>query len=194
MHKPETSSLRAAYNVVNLFILKGLFMPQITASYINELEKEGATTRRLLERVPDGKLDWQPSPKSMTLKRMALHVAETPGAFAHILLPDERDFATLDYTPPEAGSTAEILAVHDKSITAAKQFLAGLSDERALANCKFTRAGTELWSAPRIGWVRALMLNHWYHHRGQLSVYLRILGVPIPSIYGPSGDEDLFAA
>ena len=147
-------------------------MAQITSLIITELEREAATTRRLLERVPEGKFDWQPHPTSMTLKRLASHVAETPGVFAKMLTPDGIDFAEFKYVPPKIKNLADILALHDKSIESAKQFLAGLSDEKALANWKFSRDGKEIMAAPRIAWVRSLMLSHWIHHRGQLSVYL----------------------
>ncbi len=167
-------------------------MSQITAPLINELEREAATTRRLLERVPDGKFDWQPHAKSMTLGQLAMHVADTPGVFARMLTADGLDFAGFKYVPPEANTNAAILALHDQSIAAANQFLTGMSDDKALANWTFSRGGVELMSAPRVAWVRSLMLNHWIHHRGQLSVFLRLLDVPIPSIYGPSADENPF--
>jgi uncharacterized damage-inducible protein DinB len=168
-------------------------MSQITTSFLRELEREAATTRRLLERVPENKFEWQPHPTSMTLKRLASHIAETPGIFARMLTPDGIDFAQFKYVPPEAASTADILALHDKSIESARQFFSGLSDEKAEANWIFSRDGKEIMSAPRIAWVRSLMLSHWIHHRGQLSVFLRMLEVPIPSIYGPSGDENPFS-
>ena len=169
-------------------------MPQITSPIITELEHEAVTSRRLLERVPEGKFDWQPHPTSMTLKRLASHIAETPGVFATMLALDGIELGDFKYTPPEIKNLADIIAQHDKSIESAKQFLSGLSDDKALAVWKFTRAGKELWAAPRIAWVRSLMLSHWIHHRGQLSVYLRMLAVPIPSIYGPSRDDNPFAA
>jgi uncharacterized damage-inducible protein DinB len=168
-------------------------MPQISTPIVKELELEAATTRRLLERVPENKFEWQPHPKSMTLKRLASHVAETPGVFVNMLSLDGIDFGNFKYTPPEINKLSDILSLHDKSISSATQFLSGLSDEKAMAEWKFSRDGKELWSAPRIAWVRSLMLNHWIHHRGQLSVFLRMLEVPIPSIYGPSGDENPFA-
>lgn len=168
-------------------------MSQIVAPVLIELEHEAATTRRLLERVPEGKFNWQPHPTSMNLKRLATHVAETPGVFAEILTLDGMDIGNFKYTPPEINSLNDILALHDKSIESAKQFLSGLSDEQALVTWSFTREGKELWAAPRMSWVRTLMLSHWIHHRGQLSVFMRMLEVPIPSIYGPSGDDNPFA-
>lgn len=168
-------------------------MSQVTAPFLKELEREAATTRRLLERVPDGKFDWQPHPKSMTLGRLASHVAETPGVFAMILTPDGIDFAEFKYERPEVKNAADILTIHDKSIDSAQQFLTGLSDDKAHTIFKMSHSGKELMSAPRIAWVRSLMLSHWIHHRGQLSVFLRMIDVPIPSIYGPSADENPFA-
>ena len=103
-------------------------MTQITAPFVKELEREANTTRRLLERVPEGKFEWQPHPKSMSLGRLASHVAETPGVFARMLTPDGIDFAGFKYVPPEAKTNADILALHDKSIESAKQFLTVLCD------------------------------------------------------------------
>jgi uncharacterized damage-inducible protein DinB len=168
-------------------------MPQITAPFIIELEHEAATTRRLLERVPDGKFDWQPHPTSKKLGPLAAHVAETSGFFAGVLANDNFDMAELKYSPPEAHSTADLLAQHEQSMMTSKQFLSDLSDERAMTVWNFKAAGKVLFAAPRIVLVRSLMFSHWIHHRGQLSVYLRMLSVPIPSIYGPSGDENPFA-
>ena len=158
---------------------------------IAELEQEGATTRRLLERVPDGKFDWQPHKKSMTLGRLALHVADTPGEIAKIAMLDEMPVSEFK-SPPEVATTAEILAVHDKSIVEAKSVLSAMDDESAMGTWKVVDGDKEVMVMPRIALVRAIMLNHWYHHRGQLTVYLRLLDVPLPSIYGPSADENPF--
>ncbi len=169
-------------------------MPNITAPFIIELDHEAATTRRLLERVPLDKFDWQPHPTSRKLGILAAHVAETSGFFADVLANDDFDMANLKYTPPEAHSTPELLSQFDQSMKASNKFLSDLSDERAMTVWSFRMSGKVLFAAPRIALVRSLMFSHWIHHRGQLSVYLRMLGVPIPSIYGPSGDENPFAA
>jgi uncharacterized damage-inducible protein DinB len=163
----------------------------IAQSLIPELEQEAATTRRVLERVPADKLGWKPHPKSMSLGQLALHVADTVGRVA--------DMAGLDEMPmpefgpqPAAGSVSELLPALDAGVAKAKAFLGGLDDARAMGEWKVVKDGQVVMAMPRMGVVRAIMLNHWYHHRGQLSVYLRLLDVPVPSIYGPSADENPF--
>jgi uncharacterized damage-inducible protein DinB len=158
-----------------------------------ELDQEAATTRRVLERVPDKKLGWKPHAKSMSLGQLALHVATIPGAVAKFLMNDGLDIGVVTSERPEAKSASDLLPALEQSIKTAKEVLTGLDDQKAMAPWKLTRAGKELFAAPRIGVARTIMLNHWYHHRGQLSVYLRLLDIPVPSIYGPSADENPFA-
>lgn len=161
------------------------------APMMMELEQEAATTRRVLERVPSDKLDWRPHAKSRTLGELALHVATTPGVLAEISHLDTFDFATA----PKDGvprSTDEILQAHDASIANAKLHLSRMDDAKAMGIWQGKVGDRTAFEAPRVGLLRAVMLNHWYHHRGQLSVYLRELNVPVPSIYGPSADENPF--
>jgi uncharacterized damage-inducible protein DinB len=162
-------------------------------SILAELDQEAATTRRVLERVPNDKLGWKPHAKSMSLGQLALHVATIPGAIAGLLKQDGLDLGNVDFEAPAAKAAAELLPALEESVKTAKEVLSGLDDSRAMATWRLTRAGKELFAAPRIGAARSIMLNHWYHHRGQLSVYLRLLEVPVPSIYGPSADENPFA-
>ncbi len=169
-------------------------MARVVDALLVELEQEAATTRRMLERVPDDKLAWKPHAKSMSLGQLALHVASIPGGIAKFLPDDGLDFASVSGDPPAARSTSELLAVLDGSIKGAKEVLNGFDDRQAMGTWKLTRAGKELFAAPRIAVARTIMLNHWYHHRGQLAVYLRLLDVAVPSIYGPSADENPFAA
>lgn len=169
-------------------------MARMVDSLIAELDQEAGTTRRVLERVPGDKLVWKPHAKSMSLGQLSLHVATIPGAIASFLLKDGLDIGGVNFEQPTAKSAAELLPALDTSIKAAKEVLTGLDDQQAMATWKLTRGGKELFGAPRIGVARSIMLNHWYHHRGQLSVYLRLLDVPVPSIYGPSADENPFAA
>jgi uncharacterized damage-inducible protein DinB len=166
-------------------------MARIADSLLQELEHEAATTKRVLERVPEDKLDWQPHEKSMTLGRLAHHVATTPGDIAGIAAVDEFDFGTFAGSE-QSKTSSELLAAHEASIQKAKDFLGAMDDASAMATWKATMAGRPLMSIPRVGVVRNIMLNHWIHHRGQLSVYLRLLNVPVPSIYGPSADENPF--
>ena len=159
---------------------------------LQEFDNEAGTTRRVLERVPTDKLDWKPHAKSMSLGVLALHVAASPAVIAGWAAQDETVFAG-DKTPPPA-STAEILAAHDAGVKTVKETLAKIGDEGLKKTWKATAGGNTLMTMPKASLVRAIVLNHWYHHRGQLSVYLRLLDVPVPSIYGPSADENPFAA
>ena len=159
---------------------------------IMELEHEAATTRRVLERVPADKLGWRPHAKSRTLGQLAMHVATTPGALAE--LAHLNTFA-FENAPPDVDpkSVKDIVDAHDASAAKAKQHLRRMDDAKAMGTWQGTMGGKAIFEVPRIGLLRSIMLNHWYHHRGQLSVYLRELNVPVPSIYGPSANENPFA-
>jgi uncharacterized damage-inducible protein DinB len=166
-------------------------MPMVDAM-LTELEQEATSTRRLLERVPNDKLAWKPHAKSMSLGQLALHVAAAPGQIAALLVRDvvqAPDFAS----PPSATSTAEAVETLDRSIQEAQRVLKGMDDQTAMTSWRLVRGDKNLVAAPKIAVVRTILLNHWYHHRGQLTVYLRLLDVPLPSIYGPSADENPFA-
>jgi uncharacterized damage-inducible protein DinB len=156
-----------------------------------ELKQEAATTRRLLERVPEDKLDWRPHEKSMTLGRLAGHVAELPSLLGPVVGADELDFASGEYKPFNAASVAEILEKFDKNIADGVEGLKGMADERALDKWRLRSGDRVIFEGPRASVMRGLVLNHVIHHRGQLSVYLRLLDVPLPSIYGPSADEPM---
>ena len=164
----------------------------MTDAILREFDIEAGTTRRVLERVPDDKLTWKPHPKSMSLGELALHTAMVPGYISSWAKVDE--FAFTGQKPPEATSTADILAAHDAGAQQAKEIIGGLGDAGLAANWKGIVGGKTIFSMPKAALVRSIALNHWYHHRGQLSVYLRLLDVPVPSIYGPSADENPFAA
>lgn len=158
---------------------------------IAELEQESATTRRVLERVPEDRFDWKPHEKSMHLGRLAMHVATTPLEIAKIATRDEMQVSEFEPSP-EVKTTAEVLAAHDKGLAEAKATLSGMDDTTATGMWRVLDGDKELMAMPRIALIRAIMLNHVYHHRGQLTVYLRLLDVPVPSVYGPSADENTF--
>jgi uncharacterized damage-inducible protein DinB len=158
----------------------------------DEIREEAAITKRILERVPADKLSWKPHPKSMSLGQLALHIANIPGGIARILQMEEFDTAHANFNPPQPKNVEEIHAAHEQSVRAAEGYLEGMSEETALANWRLLAHGKQISSQPRIVVLRSIMLNHWYHHRGQLSVYLRLLEVPVPVIYGPSADENPF--
>jgi uncharacterized damage-inducible protein DinB len=159
---------------------------------LQELEEEARTTRRVLERVPDNKLDWRPHEKARTLGELALHVATVPGGVAE-LVASESPAQVPDFADPSPKSASELIPALDQSITKAKQALGGMQDAELMATWRLMQGEREVFAVPRVALLRSIMLNHWYHHRGQLTVYLRELDVAIPSIYGPSADENPFA-
>jgi uncharacterized damage-inducible protein DinB len=156
-----------------------------------ELAHEGATTRRLLERLPQDRLGWQPHQKSMTLGRLATHIAEIPGWVGSIVEKDEFDIGASGYVPPTLGSVAEIIAMFDKSVATATETLKRQGNDRLLAKWQLKKNGKLVVEMPRLGMIRSFLMNHLIHHRGQLSVYLRLQNVPLPSIYGPTADEPM---
>ncbi len=177
-------------------------MPQATAAtaatpalepLLAEFRHECRTTRRVLERVPTDKLSWKPSDKSMTLGQLALHLSGIPGNFARFLTVDVFEPPAGAFNQRQADSTKEILEHFDTGVAAADAYIAGLTPESSQKVWSAMFNGKTAMALPRVAAVRVLILNHSIHHRGQLSVYLRELGVPIPSIYGPSGDENPFA-
>jgi uncharacterized damage-inducible protein DinB len=159
---------------------------------LKELDEEAVTTRRVLERVPDNHLTWRPHEKGRTLGELALHVAMVPGAVAELVASPSPAQAP-QFIDPRPGSASDLVPALDESIAKAKRTLARMDDTAVLAPWSLMQGDRELFSVARIAMLRSVMLNHWYHHRGQLTVYLRALGVPIPSIYGPSADENPFA-
>src|SRR5258705_11367214 len=159
---------------------------------LQELEQEAQTTRRVLERVPGDRLAWKPHDKSMSLGQLALHVATVPGAIAEISRVSP--FPLPKFEQPSVGSAAELLPALDRSIAKAREILGGMDDAALGKMWRVVDGDREVMAIPVGAMYRSIMLNHWYHHRGQLSVYLRQVGVPVPSIYGPSADENPFVA
>jgi uncharacterized damage-inducible protein DinB len=160
---------------------------------LQELEQETQTTRRVLERVPDNQLAWRPHEKARTLGELALHVAMVPGGVAELVASPSPAQAP-QFTDPSPTSASELIPALDQSIAKVKEVLGGMDDTALMATWRLMQGDRELLAVPRVAMLRSVMLNHWYHHRGQLTVYLRELGVPIPSIYGPSADENPFAS
>jgi uncharacterized damage-inducible protein DinB len=158
---------------------------------VQEFEQESATTRRLLKRVPADQLSWKPHPKSMSLGQLALHIAQGPGFLIGWAAADSSEIPD-SAGSSEATSVEQILSTHDQGVDTVKKTLGRLGDSGLQGMCKVTKGGATLIEMPKKGLVRTLVLNHLVHHRGQLSVYLRLLNVPVPPIYGPSADESPF--
>ena len=160
----------------------------ISASLLPEFDHEMATSRIVIERVPEDKFAFKPHEKSMTAGRLASHIAEMPNWATVGITQDSLDLAG-GYTPFEAKSRAELLAAFDKAVGGARAAIAGASDETLMKNWSLKSGDKTLMTMPKIAVVRTFVMNHVIHHRGQLSVYLREMNVPVPSIYGPSADE-----
>ena len=164
----------------------------IAQHFLTEFEHEGKTTRRVLERVPDGKFDWAPHARSMTLGKLAGHVAEIPGMGVIVLSETERDVAAPDAgasRPAPPTDAAQLVKRWDENFARLRTLLKEAGDD-AMQQMFVLRAGENvMFRLPRAQAVRTVVMNHLIHHRGQLSVYLRMLDVPVPSIYGPSADE-----
>jgi len=164
----------------------------IGAALLPEFDHEMATTRKTLERVPDDKLGWKPHEKSMTLGRLASHIAEMPSWGSVGLNMDSLDMS--NYKPWQGASREEILGVFDKNVAEARAAIAAADDAKYMSNWSLTAGGQTLLTMPKIAVVRSFMLNHVIHHRGQFSVYLRLNDIAVPSIYGPSADEGQLGA
>jgi uncharacterized damage-inducible protein DinB len=159
---------------------------------LQELEQETQTTRRVLERVPDNQLTWRPHEKARTLGELAMHIAIVPGAVAELIASPSPAQAP-QFSDPVLKSASELLPTLEQSIANAKKILGSMDEAAFNETWRMMMGDREIFAIPRAALLRSIMLNHWYHHRGQLSVYLKQLDVPIPSIYGPSADENPFA-
>lgn len=159
---------------------------------VEELRYEGGVTRRVLDQVPVDRLMWKPCDSARSIGQLALHIASTPGAIVRLATPVEFDATNANFIGPEPSNKKEIIDAHESSIRDAVNYLNGLSDADAMTSWSLKTNGKERLRMPRVGLVRSIMMNHCYHHRGQLSVYLRMLHVKVPAIYGPSADESPF--
>lgn len=164
---------------------------EIIKMLLDEMEHEAVTTRKMLSRLPEDKYDWKPHEKSMTMQRLATHVAELPAWVSMVLTTDELDFASGDYKPEEIASNTDLLAYFEKNLAGAKDQLAKTT-YRQLEQPWTLRNGGQVYDvSPRFEVIRIAYCQT-VHHRAQLGVYLRLLDIPIPGSYGPSADEDNF--
>jgi len=156
-----------------------------------EFTTEVVATRRVFDRVPEDQLSWKPHPKSMTLGQLALHIAQVPGGVATLISESPREVPVFR-DGPQAADRAELHKNLDWSVETVTRLLTTWGDNGLKEEWRMESKGMPILTLPRIEMVRSTVLNHWYHHRGELMVYLRMLDVPLPAIYGPSADEDPF--
>ena len=164
----------------------------IADSLLSEFDQEQVHTRRMLEAVPDDKLTWKPHEKSMDLGYLASHVAHLPQWCVPTCLEDELDFDPPDgpkFDVPNFSSRAEILEAFDRICTEAQEAIGQTSDADMMKPWTLKYQGNQIMTLPKIAVLRSFVFNHQIHHRGQLSVYLRLLNRPVPATYGPSADE-----
>ena len=164
----------------------------IGQSMLSEFDQEMQNTRKVLERLPEDKWSWKPHEKSGTVGWLAGHIATLPDWLTTTIKLDQLDYAPVGgptWRPPKTDTKAEVLAVFDKTIVDARAALAGVSDSDMMKGWTLLAGGKEVFTMPRIACIRSFVMNHLIHHRAQLGVYFRLLGVPVPGLYGPSADE-----
>jgi uncharacterized damage-inducible protein DinB len=166
-------------------------MAMMVEPILREFKAETPATRRILERVSTDKLTWKPHEKSRTLGQLALHVANLPGMAAKITDADEFS-PNIGAPPTQVNSADDIRAAFEKNAAIFEERVATLTDEAAQGSWRLVVGGKERFRTTKLGALRSNVLNHLYHHRGQLSVYLRLLDIPVPSVYGPTADENPF--
>lgn len=165
----------------------------IATSILPELEEEMASTRKVLERVPDDKLTWKAHPKSNSIGWVASHLVEIIGWVEGVMTRPDWDVNPADgesYKTPVLNSRQEMLTLFDQNVATAKRAIAAASDETFGEAWSLLAAGKPLFTMSRLAVIRTFVLNHTIHHRGHLLVYLRLNDIPVPGMYGPSGDED----
>ncbi|HVI48458.1 MAG TPA: DinB family protein [Chitinophaga sp.] len=161
----------------------------IIASLLKEMEKEAVTTRKMLERVPEDKYNWKPHQKSMTILRLATHIAELPGWVTLTLTTPELDFAKYDYKPEPLNDNKELLAYFERSLADGRQHLEQANEAQLEENWTLRDGDAIFQTTSRAEMIR-ITYSQIVHHRAQLGVYLRLLDIPIPGSYGPSADEN----
>jgi len=164
----------------------------IGQSMLAEFDQEMQGTRKVLERVPDDKWGWKPHEKSGSVGWLAGHLATLPGWATMTIKTEELDYAPVNgpsYQPPKIENCKDLLDVFDKESAEARAALSSVSDQEMLKSWKLLAGGKEILAMPRVAVIRGMVMNHLIHHRAQLGVYFRLIGVPVPGLYGPSADE-----
>ena len=160
----------------------------IAQLFLNEFEEQAAVTRRFLERIPEDKLTWKPHERSMTAGQLAFHLATVPGNVVRFVQPPSGQ-APKFALPPQPATRNEVLAALENSVAIVREVLPTFDDAAMNETWRLLAGDREIMAVPRHAFLRDIMLNHWYQHRGQFSVYLRLLNVPVPASWGPSADE-----
>jgi uncharacterized damage-inducible protein DinB len=160
----------------------------IAQSMLAEFEAQAPVTRRFLERLPEDKLTWRPHEKSMTAGQLAIHIATSPANVLRLVAENPKQ-ARSEFVFPQPASRDEILKAHDEGVAAMRELLPKFDDDAMHESWRLVKGDRELFAVPRISFLRDVMLSHWYQHRGQFSVYLRLLNVAVPATWGPSADE-----
>ena len=169
-------------------------MPQMTDALLAEFREEAAITKRILDRIPPDQLGWKPHHKSMSLGQLGIHIASIPGRLGYVVTQqDNLEVNPEAFEPTQPKDLKEVHDTFEQGCKDAEAYLEAMSDEQARAAWTLIVQGKPAFTRPRVEVMRTIMLNHWYHHRGQLSVYLRMLNVPVPVIYGRSADEGPFS-
>jgi uncharacterized damage-inducible protein DinB len=164
----------------------------IGQSMLAEFDQEMAGTRKTLELVPDQQWNWKPHVKSGTVGWLAGHIATMAGWVAFTMQTDQLDYAPVDgpaYEPPKLENRQQVLAEFDKGVTEARKAIANASDADMVKDWTLLAGGQKIFTMPRAACLRGMVFNHIIHHRAQLTVYYRLLGIPVPGLYGPTADE-----
>jgi len=156
--------------------------------FLNELEQEAISTRKMLEIVPNDKYDWRPHPKSMTIRALSTHVAEIPGWIEHCIKNEGLDFAVMPYNPKVINNTKDLLAYYDECVVKGKSVLVDANESKLNGRWVMRNGDVVLMDLSKAEVIRH-SLSQLIHHRAQLGVFLRLLDIPIPGVYGPSADE-----
>ena len=169
-------------------IAQPLIAESVAQAFLAEFEQQAPVTRRYIERLPTDKLTWKPHEKSMTAGQLAYHLASVPGGIIHLVQANPAEIHNLP-TFPQPASREECLKTLDESIAAVREILPTFDEAAMNEVWRLSVAGNQVVAQPRQQFIRDVMLSHWYQHRGQFSVYLRLLGAPVPASWGPSADE-----
>ena len=180
--------------LLNIYINCTSLLFKICAMALNEpllqeMEQESASTRKMLQRIPEEYFGWKPHEKSYTLGRLASHVAELTGWVAFTLTTNEMDFAKGDYKPANAATSKELIQLFETNYAISKEELQKATDEDLMQKWKFRNGDQIYFDLPKNVVIRNMAFNHIIHHRAQLAVYLRLLNLPVPGMYGPTADE-----